>query len=149
MSTEPLFPPVPLPPAPGSLVRVEYIDFQDVAEHREFRLRVYGRDGSTEFRFAIAIAAFGAGRLLLQDGPAPCSQRLRGAIPAGETASPDAITIDEVELAGYREAHTPVRKHGFSVPLSPHTPPVVPREPARKPSPPPRAASPVVPARGA
>jgi hypothetical protein len=143
MSTEPLFPPVPLPPVPGAFVRVEYIGFQDVAEHREFRLRVYGREGSTEFRFGIAIAAFGAGRVSLQDGPDVCYQKLLRAIAAGETASPHVITIDEVELASYREAHTPVKKHRSWAPLSPPTPPLVPREPARRPVPPPLAASPV------
>ena len=142
MSTEPLVPSVPLPPVPGPFVRVEYVGFQDVAEHREFRLRAYGHDGSTEFRFAIAIVAFGAGRVPLQDGPDVCYQKLLRLIAAGGTARPDVITIDGVELASYREARTPVRKHGWSAPLSPPTP-VVPREPPRKPSPP-RLAPPLV-----
>ena len=41
-----LSPPVSPPPPPGPLMRIEYLDFQNVAEHREFRLRVYGPDGS-------------------------------------------------------------------------------------------------------
>jgi hypothetical protein len=143
MSTEPLVPSVTLPPVPGPFVRVEYVDFQDVAEHREFRLRAYGRDGSTEFRFAIAIAAFAAEQVSLQDGPNVCYQKLLRVIAAGETAIPDVITIDGVELASYREAHTPVRKHRWSAPLSPPTPPVVPQEPPRRPSPP-RLAPPLV-----
>lgn len=143
MSTAPPFKPVPRPPVPSSFVRVEYVDFQDVAEHREFRLRVYRRDGSTEFRFGIAVAAFRAARVSLQDGPDVCYQKLLRGIAAGETASPEVITIDEVELTGYREAHTPVRKHRSSAPYTPHTPPVAPREPVRRPSPPRVAAVPV------
>ena len=143
MSTKPLVPPVVLPPVPGPFVRAEYFDFQDVAEHREFKLHVYGRDGSTEVRFAIATAAFAAERVSLQDGPDVCYQKLLRMIAAGETASPDVTTIDGVELASYREAHTPVRKHRWSSPLSPPTPPVVTPEPPRRPSPP-RLAPPVV-----
>lgn len=145
MSTKPLLPPVVLPPVPSPFVRVraEYVDFQDVAERREFKLRVYGRDGSTEVRFAIATAAFGAERVSLQDGPDVCYQKLLRVIAAGETAGPEVTTIDGAELASYRETHTPVRKHRWSSPLSPPTPPVVPREPPRRPSPP-RLAPPVV-----
>jgi len=120
--------PVSPPPSPGRFVRVEYLDFQNVAEHREFRLRVYGPDGSTEFRLRIAIAAFGTGRVRLQDGPDVCYQKLLRAVAAGETASPDLITIDDVELASYREAHTQVPKHRSSTPLSPPTAAIVPRK---------------------
>lgn len=144
MSTEPPVPSVPLPPVSSPFVRVEYVGFQDVAEHREFRLRAYGREGSTEFRFAIAIAAFGAARVSLQEGPDVCYQKLLRVIAAGETASPDVITIDGAELASYRETRTPVRKHGWTAPLSPPTAPVVPREPPRRPSPPRLAPPPAV-----
>jgi len=136
MSAELLLPPVPIPPVPGRLVRVEYLGFQNVAEHREFRLRVFGRHGSTEFRFGIAIAAFGAGRVSLQDGPDVCYQKLLRAVAAGATASSDVITIDDVELASYREAHTHVPKRKSWAPLSPPTPLLLPREQARTPSPP-------------
>jgi hypothetical protein len=144
MSTEPLLPPVPLPPVPGVLDRVEYLGFKDVAEGREFRLRVYGREGSTEYKFAIAIASFAAGRVSMQDGPDVCYQKLLRAITAGETARPDVITIDEVELASYREAHTPVRKHRAPSSFSPPTPPLGPQPPARRPSPARLAPPPVV-----
>jgi len=112
---------------------VEYLDFQNVAEHREFRLRVYGPDGSNEFRLRIAIAAFGAGRVRPQDGPDVCYQRLLRVVAAGETASPDVITIDDADLASYREAHTQVPKR--RTPLSPPAPAVVPRKQPRTPSP--------------
>jgi hypothetical protein len=135
MSTQPLVPlPLPLPPPPGRFVRVEYLGFQNVAEHREFRLRAYGLDGSTQVRFRIAIAAFDAGRVRLQDGPDVCYQKLLRAVAGGETTSPDVITIDDIDLASYREAHTQVPKHKSWQPASTPTPPVVPRRP-RTPSP--------------
>ncbi len=137
MSDQPLLPaPVPSPPAPRRSVRVEYLDFQNLAEHREFRLRVYGPDGSTESRFRIPIAAFGAGRVRLQDGPEVCYQKLLRALAAGEAAGPDVITIDDADLASYREAHTPVRKHRSGwTPAPPPTPALLPPKPPRAPSP--------------
>ena len=144
MATEPLVPPVVLPPVPSRHVRVEYLDFQDVGERREFRLRVCERDRAAEFRFGIARAAFRAAKVSLQDGPGVCYQKLLGVIGAGATASPEMITIDEAELIGYREARTPVQKHRSPPPPAPPKPPFVPRGPARRPSPPPVAASPVV-----
>ena len=117
---------LPPPASPGPVARVEYLDFQNVADHREFRFRVYAPDGWTEFRLGIAIAAFGAGRVRLQDGPDVCYQKLLRAVAAGETGCPDAITIDDVDLASYREAHTQVPKHRSWSASSPPTPAVVP-----------------------
>jgi hypothetical protein len=145
MSTEPLLPPIFLPPVRVASVRVEYLGFQNVAEHREFRLRVYGRDGSTEFRFGISIAAFRAGGVSLQDGPDVCYQKVLRGIEAGETASPDVITIDEAELARYREAHKLVKKHRSSAPWSRPAPSLEPRDQVvRRPSLPRRVAPLVV-----
>jgi len=136
MSTQPLLPaPAPSPPAPKRSVRVEYLDFQNLEEHREFRLRVYGLDGSTESRFRIPNAAFAAGRVKLQDGPEVCYQKLLRALDAGGTAGPDVITIDDADLASYREAHTPVRKHRSGwTPAPPPTPDPLPRRAPRTPS---------------
>lgn len=131
-----LLPPVPPSPSTRRFVRVEYLDFQNVAEHREFRLRVCGPDGSTEFRIRIAFTAFGAGRVRMQDGPDVCYQRLLRALAAGETASLDPITIDDVELASYREAHTKVPKHRAGwVPSPPSTPAIAPWKQRRTPPP--------------
>ncbi len=65
MSAEPR----PAPPAPsrGHAVRVEFVEFQDVDEHREYRFAVYGPYGSSEPRMRIANAAFDARRVLRQD----------------------------------------------------------------------------------
>jgi hypothetical protein len=127
--------PTHLPPqtSSGRLVRIEYLDFRNVGEHREFRLRAYLPDGSAEFRFRIAVAAFDARRVRLQDGPDVCYQKLLRAVAAGETPSPDVISIDDLELASYREAHTPVPKHRSYNPSSTPIRAVVPRKPPRTP----------------
>ena len=135
MSAQPPLRPVPPPSSPGRFVRVEYLDFQDVAQHREFRLRVCGLDGSTEFRLRIEFAAFAAGGVRLQDGPEVCYQKLLRAVAAGETASPDAMTIGDIDLATYREAHTKVPKHRTWTPSSRPAPDIVPRRQPRRPSP--------------
>jgi len=134
MSDELISPPPPAPTAHRS-VRVEYLDFRNVPDHREYRFAVYGADGSDEIRFRIPTAAFGAGRVRLQDGPDVCYQKLLRAVAARETSNPDVVTIDDVELAGYREAHTHVPKHRSWTPALPPKPPLVRRMPPRPASP--------------
>jgi hypothetical protein len=128
--------PSPVPPllTPDPFVRVEYLDFQTLAEHREFRFRVCRPGGSTEFRLRIAIVAFGA-TVRLQDGPDVCYQRLLRAVADGATAGPDVITLDDVDLASYRAAHTHVPKRRSSSLSSQPTPAVVPRRQPRMPVP--------------
>jgi hypothetical protein len=107
-------------------VRVEYQGFENVAESREYRLAVLGPAGSSEFRFRIALADFAAGRVLLQDGPDVCYQRLLRALAAGETTPAGFACIDSLELAAYREAHTHVPKRrtiGSTFPAPPPAPP--------------------------
>jgi hypothetical protein len=109
MPTQSLLPPVPSPPA-IPFVRVEYLGFENVREHREFRFRVYGPDTSSELRFRIASTAFADGRIRMQDGPDVCYQKLLRVTAAGVTSA-DVVTIDEADLVSYREAHTKVSKH--------------------------------------
>lgn len=137
MPAQPLHLPLVAPPPAslGRLVRVEYLGFQNVAGHREFLCRVYRPDGWAECRLRISIAAFDAGRVRLQDGPDVCYQKLLWTVAADEPAIPDAITIDDVDLASYREAHTPASKHRSWSPSSPARPPLVPRARPRAPSP--------------
>jgi hypothetical protein len=108
--------------------RVEYLGFQNVPEHREYRLAVCGPERRAEFRIRIATAAFGAG-LRLQDGPDVCYRRLLRELGAGETARPDVVTIDDAELAAYRDAHTSAPKHWSPLATQPPKPPFVPRSP--------------------
>jgi len=128
----------PAQPLGRRLIRVEYLDFQDVPGYREYRLAVYGPETPVEFRFRIASDAFGA-RIRLQDGPDLCYRKLQRMAASGETMSPDVVTIDDDELGNYREAHTPLPKH------SPWTQPALPPKPEFQPRALPRAPAPQLP----
>jgi hypothetical protein len=117
MAAQPSLAPSP-PQRLSSSTRVEYLDYQTLPDCREYRLSVRVPEGSAEFRFRIPIAAFAAKRMLLQDGPDVCYQKLLRTLAAGETPSPDVVTIDDLELASYREAHTPVPRRGSWTPAS-------------------------------
>jgi hypothetical protein len=144
MSAQPLLPSTVSPaPSPGHRLRVEYLDFQDVDTHREYRFHVYGLDGSGEFRMRIANAAFDARRVRMQDGPDLCYQKLLREIAAGVTAHADVSTIDDVDLFRYRDDHTPVTKRR-SPPTPPATAAVEPRRQYRLSTP--RTVSPKIPA---
>jgi hypothetical protein len=128
-------------PAGRRRIRVEYLDFRDVPDYREYRLAVYGDGPELEVRFRIASAAFGAGRIRLQDGPDFCYRKLLSMVTAGGTTVPEVLTIEDDELGDYREAHTPVPKH------SPWTQPTLPPKPAAAflPRTPPRPSAPQMP----
>ena len=144
MSTRPL--PGHPPSAAGRAPRVEYLGFQNLEEHREFRYRVHVAEAPAELRVRIPLAAFGDGRVRLQDGPDVCYQKLLRAAGTGENVIPDLITIDDADLAGYREAHTPATRHRSFTPATtqkaaaPRNPPRTPFQP--RPVPPPPAALP-------
>ncbi len=127
MSEQPVFLPVPPAPSRGHAVRVEYLSYQDVDEHREYRFRVYGADGSDEFRLRISNAAFGARLVRIQDGPDLCYQKLLRAITGGLTAQPEVITVEDIDFFGYRDDHAPVSKRRSRTPSSLATPAVAPR----------------------
>jgi hypothetical protein len=117
-------PPQPAPPptSRGRFVRVEYLDFQNLAEHRQYRFCAQSPDGWAEFRLRIELAAFGAGGVRLQDGPDVCYGKLLLAIAGGELPGAEAITIDDADLASYRAAHTHApkrRSFSDSSPLPP------------------------------
>ena len=114
---------------PVRSLRVEFVDFVNVGPHREYRFRVCGADEPTDVRLRVALASFGPGGLRIQDGPDVCYQKLLRSVGGGEAAVPEVITIDDADLASYREAHTPVAKHRSFNPAS--TP-----APARPPKPP-------------
>jgi hypothetical protein len=146
MSAQPLVPP-PVPPAPlpGRGTRVEYLDFRDVEKHREFRFRVYGADGSNEFRMRVANAAFDDHRVRMQDGPDLCYQKLLRAIAAGVTLDPGVTTIDDRDFFSYRDDHTVVRKRRSGTPPPPAEPVVEARRPPQYRPRTPRTVSPRLP----
>jgi hypothetical protein len=134
-------PPVAAPRAP----RVEYVQFQDLAEHREYRFRVYGTEGSSECLVRIPKEAFAARRVGRQDGADVCYQKLLRTIAAAETPYSDVITIDDADLFSYRDDHTPVPKRR-SHPPTPHpTPEAAAPRPTPYRSRPARATSPRLP----
>jgi hypothetical protein len=122
------------------------VEFQDIDQHREYRFRVYGPDGSGEFRMRIANAAFDARQVRMQDGPDLCYQKLTRGIAAGVTAQLDVITIDDDDLFRYRDEHTVVPRRRSWAPSSPVTPVVEPRKPPQYRARTPRTASPPLPA---
>jgi hypothetical protein len=120
-------PPAAAPRAP----RVEYVQFQDLAEHREYRFRVYGAEGSSEIRMRIANAAFSARTVRRQDGAEVCYQKLLRTVAAAEGPYPDVIAIEESDLFSYRHDHTPVPKRRSPPP----TPPAAPEAALNRPTP--------------
>ena len=134
MSAEPTVLPVVSPPtpSPARALRVAYVGFQDVAEHREFRFRVHGLEGVTERCVRVAVAAF-AGRVRLQDGPDVCYRKLVQTLAAADVTSLETITVDEADLARYADEHTKAPKHRSWSSTSP-APAVAPREHATSPA---------------
>jgi hypothetical protein len=129
MSPEPIVAAsVPLPkPSPPRAVRIEYVDFHEVAEHREFRYRVHGPEGAADCSVRVAVAAF-AGRVRLQDGPDVCYQKLLRTLATADVTSLETITVDEADIARYADEHTKAPKHRSWSSTSPAA--VAPREPA-------------------
>jgi hypothetical protein len=127
MSELPILPQALHAPASRRAPRVEYIDFKDLAEHREYRFRVYGTEGASEIRMRIANAAFTARNVRRQDGAEVCYQKLLRTIAAVETAPPDVITIEDVDLFSYRDDHTPVPRRRTPPPAPPADAVIAPR----------------------
>jgi hypothetical protein len=146
MSAQPALPSSVPPASLGRFARVEYLDFQNVAEHREYRFRSFGPGGWTEFRVRIASAAFDDRRVRFQDGPDICYWKLLEFVAATDTAGSGSITIDDADLASYRacRAPAPKRRRSFSA-ASPWVAPVVPPRPQVTRSPRPRVEPPPVP----
>ena len=114
---------------PARSLRVEFIDFQNVGDHRDYRFQVSCADEPAEVRIRVAMGRFGPGGLRLQDGPDACYQRLLRAVGDGETALPEVILLDDADLASYREAHTPVVRSRAASASTPR--PALPPKPAR------------------
>lgn len=146
MTTQPL-PTLPRSVPAGHGLRVEYLAFKDVLEHREYHFRLYGLDGSSEVAMRIAIAAFDARRVRMQDGPDVCYQMLLRAIAAGELPRPQLTTIQDADLFSYRDDHIQVAKRRKRTPPPPDAdgPHVVATEPRPRPPYRPRAPRPAPP----
>jgi hypothetical protein len=106
-------------PADPARTRIEYLDHQGEGECREYRFALHSQEGTVEARLRIPVAAFAANRVLLQDGPDVCYQRLLRMLSEGEAPSGHAIIVDGPELVAYREAHTPAPRRS----VTPKSPP--------------------------
>jgi hypothetical protein len=114
---------------------VEYVGFRTSAKRREYVLRSHFGPEVHEYTVGIALTAFTAGRVRLQDGPEICYLKLLRELESPATPSAgDDFTITDAELADYVTAHTtPARSRGgFSASaatagLPPRTAPVQPR----------------------
>ncbi len=109
-------------------VRIQYLGSRSQDDYREYHFAVHVPEGSRDVRLRIPVAAFGAARVLLQDGPDVCYQHLVRLLAAGEAASRDVITLDGSELTAHREAHTPPPRRSAPPPTS--------SKPVRPPRPP-------------
>ncbi len=89
-------------------MQIEYLGFSSSDVARTYRLRV--KDGAEFYAFTIDIAhqAFIDHRVRYQDGPDICFLRLQREI-AGSTGgfAITHLTLSDVDLAEYREAHLP------------------------------------------
>jgi len=129
MPEQPLLPrSLPLAVGPRT-PRVEYVQFQDLAEHREYRFRVYGAEGSSEIRMRIANAAFAGRSVRRQDGAEVCYRKLLRTVAAAEASYPDVIVIEDEDLLRYRDEHTPVPKRRTPPPKPPSAPAAEERRP--------------------
>ena len=110
------------PPPQRQTVRVQYLDCRSEDDYREFRYVLFLPEGPAEVRLRIPVAAFAAHRLLLQDGPDVCYQRLVQMLSAGWVPSGSVITVEDAQLAAYREAHTPAPRRGVTPRPTPKRP---------------------------
>ena len=95
---------------------VEYVGFRTSPKRREYLLRSHFGTEVHEYTVGIALTAFAAGRVRLQDGPEICYLRLLRELESATPSSGDDLTITDAELADYVTAHTtPARgRGGFS-----------------------------------
>ena len=95
---------------------VEYVGFRTSPKRREYLLRSHFGTEVHEYTVGIALTAFAAGRVRLQDGPEICYLRLLRELESPSPSSGADLTITDAELADYVTAHTtPARgRGGFS-----------------------------------
>lgn len=98
---------VPKPSATAP--RVEFRGFQNLDDHRIYRMRAVDGDTIFDLQLRIALAAFTQKGVRLQDGPDVCFQVVQRLVASGtslQAAAADVITVGEDDLDAYRDAHT-------------------------------------------
>lgn len=97
-------------------VAPKYLGFENKGAVREYAFTVRGTDGvRSEYFVTIANDAFLAHRVRYQDAPEICSLRLHREL-AARTDHPSltCFSVTDVELADYKNAHTPKAKPSTS-----------------------------------
>ena len=89
--------------------QVEYLGFTTEGPARQYALRVRQPTGEVrDFRLAIPIEAFVAGRVRFQDAPEICFLKLQRALAASAEPLPGSqLGVSNAELEEYRAAHAP------------------------------------------
>jgi|SRR5215470_4905658 len=89
---------------------VEYVGFRTGEDRREYLLRSHLGPEVQEYTVGIALAAFAAGRVRLQDGPEICYLKVLRELQSTEAgaARTPYLTVSDAELADYVAAHTPL-----------------------------------------
>jgi hypothetical protein len=88
---------------------VEYVGFRNTADRREYLLRSHTGTEIRAYTIGIELDAFTRGQVRLQDGPEISYLKLQKELDASESVlEQDDFTVSDVELLGYRTAHTHV-----------------------------------------
>jgi hypothetical protein len=86
---------------------LEYLGFRTTEEGRDYLLRTRLDNEIHGYTVHIAHEAFAAGRARFQDGPEISYAKVRDELAAHENGPiEDVFTINDAELASYRETHT-------------------------------------------
>jgi hypothetical protein len=86
---------------------LEYLGFRTTEEGRDYLLRTRLDDQVHAYTVRIAHEAFAAGRARFQDGPEISYVKVRDELAAHESGPiEDVFTINDADLAAYREAHS-------------------------------------------
>lgn len=83
---------------------LQYVGFEDTPSRREYQLVARRGDETRQYTVWIDLAAFTKRKVLRQDGPDICYQKLRREL-AEALVGANSIGVTEADLATYREAH--------------------------------------------
>jgi hypothetical protein len=100
--------------AARSGIAIQYLGFRDVKGRREYELHALRGHETRRYTVWIELASFSKGRVLLQDGPDVCYQKLLHALADPDPKASNSFEVTAQDLAAHRAAHTPpARRGGF------------------------------------
>jgi hypothetical protein len=92
---------------------LEYLGFRNGRGRREYLLALRSIDEVRDYTVWIADAAFAERRVLFQDGPAVCYQKLQRVLASAEPMDERCFEVTDAELLEYKTAHTPPTRQSF------------------------------------